>query len=203
MLNLFKNMFLACLFSLCNVIDFMGIFFSVFDKINAISSHITCSTACGKLAAYADRILYTINCCFTPMKILGCFLMNMRMLKPVLLIFRLYGRILEYFLDISNQLGTYGVRLVVEYFAVIWKMMPLPPTASALVSGDRAHVISLDPRPLLKLVFDCISRLTYHFFDFLFMALKLLLNGSCKSATNELRMRFDQAVNGWDVLTSR
>ena len=191
---------MSFLFSLCNVIDIMSIYFSMFDKMNKIGSYTICSTTCVKFVAYADGIINIINTCCTPLKILARNLIKIGMMSPVFLILRLYGRVLKYFLDIFKQSKMYGgTSRFVGHLGENWKVTTLLPIISAFVSRDLPHVFSFRPlRTFLGLVTRSISRVVSPPFYLMLMAFILLFNGSCKIAINGLRMIYDEAMKGWE-----
>ena len=193
---------MSFLFSLCNVIDIMRIYFSMFDKMNKIGSYIICSTTCVKFVAYADGIINIINTCFTPLKILARNLIKIGMMNPVFLIFKLYGRVLKTFFNILKQSKIYeGSSRFVGHLAENWKVTTLPPIISAFVSRDIPHIFSFGQlRTLLGLVTRSSSRVVSPPFYLMIMAFKLLFNGSCKIAINGLRMIYDEAMKGWEKM---
>ena len=190
---------MACFLSLCNIIDIMSIYSSLFDKINAISLYIICNPACVKFVAYADVIINIIKFCFSPLRILGCILTKVGIFKPVVLLFKMYGMVLKHCVDRFKKLRICGGdSAVVAYAAGIWKTMTLSPLLSTFVSGDIKNVILILHRPaLLGLVSNSISRVVSLPFNLMILLFKLLFSDSYKIAINRLRMIYNEALNGW------
>ena len=198
--NVLKNITSHVLLSLFHCLNIMNIFFSLFNKVNSLSLYVLCSAVCAKLTVYIDEVFKSIIARFNMLKTFAYILIKWGMMKPVLLVFNLYGMVLKNFIYLLKRFRVYGkVNPFFGYLVENWKMTTLPSVVSAFVSGDTKYLVSfLHPRTLLGLVATSIIRVSSLPFVLMVMASKLLFNVSCKIGIYGLKMSFEKVVNGWE-----